>query len=499
MKHARVVVLLLLCSAGAVVSCGSGGAAPLPAVSATRDSGQSHMMDKTFAGQNKCSAKDHERPFVIEWDATDMSSFEARAAGDVVVVKYEGCHLEVLDHCSNDSIKGALGAYGAVEWTSGSVEKIDVANEAELYAKLPLGAASLGGRLEAGEQFHMEYYVTGTKKSTRADLYRPDLDAIPGCRGATHFVYAYNLGAFALGSTRRIKAGVDATVWGIGAGAKQQSLSGAEKKGGALTSCTGVSAHEVASCQVPIRLTLRPIVSGDNPDAVAANADETPTAKNLAGKIDAKLKGGENARAHYEAAIERHHANDGKGCVRELDAHDKLQTTPTLRSTSARSYIGFYRAECLMLAGQCNAGRELSRKWYETSGPGGVNSGPVATDRFVESESVRYCQGAQKTPREQLLASWHTLIGAGSGRQPMDAAACTREDSNVKRLLTQVPPADESDEVKYVGAQLVYSYAACLAKAGDCATALNAYRIDKATTVDAFNIRHPSCKGKVGP
>lgn len=303
---------------------------PVPAVSGARESGQSHMMDKTFAGQNKCSAKDHERPFVIEWDATDMSSFEARAAGDVVVVKYEGCHLEVLERCGSDSIKGALGAYGAVEWTSGSVEKIDVANEAELFAKLPLGAASLGARLEAGEQFHMEYYVTGTKKSTRSELYRTDLDAIPGCRGATHFVHAYNLGAFALGSTRRIKGGVDAMVWGIGAGAKQQSLSSAEKMGGALTSCTGVSAHEVATCQVPIRLTLRSIAAGENPDVVAAQADETPTTKNLAGKIDARLKGTDKARAHYEAAIERHHAGDGKGCLRELDAHDRLQPNATL-------------------------------------------------------------------------------------------------------------------------------------------------------------------------
>ena len=241
------------------------------------------------------------------------------------------------------------------------------------------------------------------------------------------------------------------------------------------------------------------IAAGENPDALAAQTAETPAAKNLAGKIEARLKGSDNARAHYEAAIERHHAGDGKACIRELDAHDKLQTNATQRSTSPRSYIGFYRAECLMLAGQCSAGKELSRKWYETSGPGGANSGPVATDRFVEGESVRYCQGAQKTSREQLLGSWHTLIGAGSGRQLMDTAACTREKSNVTRLLSEVPAADEGDEVKSIGGQLPYSYAACLAKAGDCAGAFKAYGSDRKPTMDAFNMRHPSCKGKAGP
>ena len=82
----------------------------VPGSAQTRLSGQSSMMDQTFAGQNKCNPNNHLRPFIIEWDATDMSSFEAITANDVVFVHYEGCELTVLDGCRNDQIRGSLGA-----------------------------------------------------------------------------------------------------------------------------------------------------------------------------------------------------------------------------------------------------------------------------------------------------------------------------------------------------------------------------------------------------
>src|SRR4029450_2083251 len=89
-------------------ACGPG---LVPASGPSRESGQSSLMGETFAGANKCNAASHARPFVIEWDATDMSSFEALAARDVVFVRYVGCDLEVLHGCSDGSIKGRFGSY----------------------------------------------------------------------------------------------------------------------------------------------------------------------------------------------------------------------------------------------------------------------------------------------------------------------------------------------------------------------------------------------------
>src|SRR5215472_4974037 len=190
-----------------LVACGGSGGSAAPGTKSANDVAASGMSE-TFAGKNKCNPKNADRPFIIEWDATDMSSFESRAANDVIFVKYEGCDLKVIDSCVNDSVKGAFGSYKPVDWTSGSLESLDINNEGELYAKLPLGSATLGGRVEGGEKFHMEYFVSGTRTATREAVYRADLAKVPSCKDATHFVYAYNLGAFALGAQSNIKGSV---------------------------------------------------------------------------------------------------------------------------------------------------------------------------------------------------------------------------------------------------------------------------------------------------
>ena len=68
--HARCALL-------AAVALGACGGGALPGTQPKRESGQSGLMSETFAGKNKCNPKSHDRPFVIEWDATDGSSFEA--------------------------------------------------------------------------------------------------------------------------------------------------------------------------------------------------------------------------------------------------------------------------------------------------------------------------------------------------------------------------------------------------------------------------------------
>jgi hypothetical protein len=71
------VVLTAAASAMGAAACGGAGSPP-----GTKNASdvQASKMGETFAGQNRCNPKNHERPFIIEWDATDMSSFESRAA-----------------------------------------------------------------------------------------------------------------------------------------------------------------------------------------------------------------------------------------------------------------------------------------------------------------------------------------------------------------------------------------------------------------------------------
>jgi hypothetical protein len=489
----------------ALTACGGS----VPAVGPDRESGQSKLMDKTFAGANKCNPKNHDRPFIIEWDATDMSQFESLSASDVVFAKYDGCELQIVDACKNDSLKGSLGAYKPVEWTSGSVEKININNEGELYAKLPLGVASLGARVSAGESFLMEYFVAGTRSATRPSAYKADLAKIPGCKGVTHFVYAYNLGAFALGSTKNIQGEAGVSVWGAGAGGNSKYASAAEKKGGQLASCRGESAKEVASCKTPIRLTLREIEDGENPDVKSAVAPEMPSALNLAGKVDAKMKLNEKAQEHFASANEKAVARDGKGCLAELDEKDKADSRPIVVSTNPKNYYAEVRARCLMLAGQCNAGKVLERKWLE--GTATTQLGPEVMDRHVDAIAAQNCQGGAMSPRDQLLAAL-TKLQYGANLSKTEASVCHQSYDTVVKLRTSVKPRDDDDhQVKNASQDLHIVGAQCLGRAEDCTAAWELYRgpemahlkerapnaagqVNEQSTRKAFAMHVPKCK-----
>jgi hypothetical protein len=477
-----------------VAACG-GGASSIPATAPARESGQSALMDKSFAGANKCNPKSHERPFVIEWDATDTSSFEARASTDVVFVKYEGCELKVLDGCADDAVRGALGTYRPVEWTSGSVEKIDIANEGELFAKLPLGVASLDARVQAGEQFHMEYFAAGVRTATRSAVFRKDLARIHACSEATHFIYGYNVGAFALGSTKDIKAQAGASVWGFGGGANKRSASSAEKKGGLLSSCRGESAKEISSCKTPIRLTLREVSEGENPDVAASKKPDTKETLNAAGRINRERQGERTAGALATSANTKMQARDGRGCLADLDARDRLD--PSTSSSDPKSLYAMTRATCLMLAGQCDAGKALERKFDANV----MQSGPEMIDSIVAGHAAEYCTGSlPKGARDRVLKYATELKGARQNDVLLTTCVEAFRGLKVARdelLKGGLDPNDEDDRANTEIFLGLNSAPNCFAKAGDCKTAWAVTREVRPTwDRPMFEKDSPLCKGK---
>ncbi|HEY1693070.1 MAG TPA: hypothetical protein VGG39_12970 [Polyangiaceae bacterium] len=469
----RIASLFAATALASVLAACVGGSGPLPGTKSAGDV-QTAGLAQTAVGKNKCDPKSSSRPFVIEWDATDMSSFEARAANDVVFVKYVGCDLQIVEGCSQDSLRGSFGSYKPVEWTSGSVESLDINNDGDLYAKLPLGAASLEGRVEGGEKFHMEYFVSGTRSATRESVARNDLAKVPACKDATHFVYAYNLGAFALGSQSSIKGSVGATVWGFGGGADRSSSSKAEKAGGLLSSCRGESAKDVATCRVPIRLTLREITEGDSQETAEAQAVETPEAKNLAGKLMARTDREHKASEHADAARQKANSKDGPGCMAELDQHDKLDPRPEGLSTNFASAYAMTRAQCIMLSGNCAAGKVAYRKALEKSA--GAQLGPEQLDKSADAVATMWCQGSSMAPRDQLLKALFELQ-QGAYMSKKTVAACDAAYQTAKRLVPTVKPNDDDDnQVKQAGASLRTTAPTCFAKAGDCATAWTTWK-----------------------
>ena len=108
-------------------------------------------------------------------------------------------------------------------------------------------------------------------------------------------------------------------------------------------------------------------------------------------------------------------ARDGKGCLAELDEHDRLDPRPSGISTSAGASLASARARCLMLAGQCPAGKDAFRKALEQSG--GATLGPAQLDRKTDETATQYCQGSTMSPRDQYLKAGADLELAESVTQ----------------------------------------------------------------------------------
>lgn len=464
MNPSSLLSRLALLSAGAAfVAC---GAPPPGARSATEVA--SAGMTTSFVGKTKCNPKSAERPFVVEWDATDVSTFQARTATDVVFVRYEGCDLEIVEGCTVDDEKGHFGSYRPVEWTSGSLESLAIEDEGDLYAKLPLGAASLGARVRGGEKFRMEYYVSGTRRATRSSFARRDLASVAACRQATHFVYGINLGAFALGASTEVMATAGVSAFGFGAGGSRSRATKADKRGGDLTTCKGVSAKELDTCKVPIRLTLREIVADD---AAPVEKEARPAEEPKPSATKAFLSRDERERrasALYASAAEKSRMKDGRSCLADLDEHDKLDPRPQYLSTAPAFAIT--RVQCLMLAGQCGAGKVLARKMVETFG--GMDAASV--DGVVEGYVASYCQGARDggmSPRDELLAAKNRL-DRGANVEKTDVASCRSAYETVQRLAPKVP---KDDRVALAVEHARAAAASCMARAGDCRAARGLY------------------------
>jgi hypothetical protein len=465
----KKIVTVSLCALWLVAAA---SCVKVPSSKNENESGQSKMMNDTFAGKNKCNPENHDRPFIIEWDATDMSSFESYAANDMVMVQYEGCKLTVIDSCRDDSVRGSLGSYKAVEWTSGSLESIDIADENELYAKLPLGEATLGGRVRSGEKFKMEYYVAGTRTATRNKVYSADLAEKDGCEDVTHFVYAYNLGAFALGSVQSLEASAGGSIYGFGAGGNKSTTRKADKKGGDLQKCQSDSAKEIDGCKVPVRLTLRPVTAGENPKQEADRAPDTDASLNAAAQIEMKIEATGKAGQLLEAARERLNAKDGKACLAELDKYDKIE--PKKQSTDPKSGMpSLTRGQCLMIAGKCEPGKVMVRKWMENNNSTGMGSDQI--DQVVSSYVSMWCQGALP-PRDAVKKAFYELtMGMASKKSPKE---CQDNYATVRKLGPTLKLNEDEDDDKMILDQLKNSYyyaGSCLVKAGDCGAAWKAF------------------------
>jgi len=411
------------------------------------------LMDRTTIGQSRCDeVKPTDRPFVVEWDATDTAMFESFAQRDVVFVRYQGCELEVLTACNDDGIAGRYGAYNAPMWTSGSVEGFDVRDEYDLYAKLPLGASSFAAKIAGGATLQLKYFISGTVTATRGAIGTGDISDNPRCAGATHFVQAYNLGAFELNATEGNEQRVEAKHNGAGAGGGHNRSEARLKQGGDLGSCTADEAKELSRCQVPIRLVMRTLDQGaaTGPSAPAAGAAEPP-----AGPATSNAASSQAAAELHMSALRKSSAKDGAGCLADLDRARDLDRVADKRQDHLRS-------ECEMKAGRCQDGKKRYRKYLQQL-PTAASQTAGELDAAVLSMAAQHCTGKDTGPHERAVRLGQEIETAA--RRP-DDASCARLGAELLTIVQKMPTRDNYEK----GAQIMANGA--LMTAARCADSL---------------------------
>jgi hypothetical protein len=111
------------------------------------------------ANQTKCKVlKSQKEPLIVEWPSAARAKLEARVRQGIVPVHYDGCVMEILGECR------APGSYRYLPITP-KQDRLSIRNNEELYAAIPVFAASFEAKLESAGQLNVQMSIVGRFES----------------------------------------------------------------------------------------------------------------------------------------------------------------------------------------------------------------------------------------------------------------------------------------------------------------------------------------------
>jgi len=243
-----VPVLALVTLVSACGGAGQAGEAVRPAAVSG-----AQAMGESLGTSEVCSAKATNEPLVIDWKSSDRTDLELGMRDGVVVVAFDCKSLRIVKGCR------VTGSY-AYAGVSPKEDIVQLKSADDLAANLPLSAAKLGGEIKRGSALDLALVTIGRKSTTAAGFAKPDLEGT--CDGATHYVRAAYLGAFAMGSGTSGKVRAAAELFGAGTSAASSSERNTQSRDGDLAECKKSHADAPKppdQCQSALRIELLPI------------------------------------------------------------------------------------------------------------------------------------------------------------------------------------------------------------------------------------------------
>jgi hypothetical protein len=188
-------------------------------------------------------------PILTEWPASEKSNLELLLKNGAVAVEFTGCAMRLLPQCRP-------GGRYVFERTTLASDSIDIKSTDELFAKLPLGAASLEGELKRSGKLVVKTHVSG---QARLQGVTPEQVSASGdCARATHLLGGLSVGAFSLLSGGEVSGEASASIAKLGeAGGKAQRSAELVRSAGDADSCRRGDDYEPhIDCRSPIQAFL---------------------------------------------------------------------------------------------------------------------------------------------------------------------------------------------------------------------------------------------------
>jgi TPR repeat protein len=280
MQHGASVALFLSLL---VPACGGGNAA-----SRLVDAPAYQPKDQTKCGVERSQA----HPLIVEWPSPDRLQLENKVSQGIAVVHYVGCEMTVLERCAVPSKYVYLGA-------TRNEDKVEMKDEDDLYANLPVGAAKLEGKLRRSGRLTVNMNLVGRYEAQKNTVSPDELQG--ECAGATHFVYGVTVGAFDFYAGGDAAVGASAGIGSAGAGASSQAARETLTKAGDVSSCVKATTADKSppeGCGALIRLEVVPITQVGAPPAAAGSSGATPSdaARSAPATAMARMRAAQDAR-----------------------------------------------------------------------------------------------------------------------------------------------------------------------------------------------------------
>lgn len=194
---------------------------------------------------------------VVDWTPEARGDLEVAMKEGLAVLAYDCKSAKLVSACS------LTGTYGYIG-TTRREKKIEMTTSDELAANLPVSGLSwltdVGGKLGRESSVLAQLVMVGKRSSAKKQAQRAELAG--GCEGATHFVRAATVGAFAVASGSKAELGASASIFGKGAKAGSTSATKLHSQDGELDACKASSPDGKAppdQCGAIVRIELEPL------------------------------------------------------------------------------------------------------------------------------------------------------------------------------------------------------------------------------------------------